>query len=294
MNDARMNDARMNDPAKPDPKALRNAATVMLLRDHGGALEVFMMKRTSRASFASGMYVFPGGAVDAEDSGTDLARHCDGLTDAEASERLGIASGGLAYWIAAVRECFEEAGVLLARDVRLDDPVVAERFRVHQHAVHGRERRFAEICKDEDLTLSLADIKYVAHWITPRAESRRFDTRFFVTRSPAGQKALHDDNELVDSEWITPPAALARVESNEFMMLPPTIAMLEFIAPHATVDSAMGAAQAVGTPPTIQPVAIMDGTRFVDLILPDDPRYPAARAAEDARAAGPEFSGAPS
>jgi 8-oxo-dGTP pyrophosphatase MutT (NUDIX family) len=277
-----MNDGSMSDAAKPEPSALRNAATVMLLRDHDGQLEVFMMKRTSRAAFASGMYVFPGGAVDADDSGADLAVHCDGLADAEASERLGLASGGLAYWVAAVRECFEEAGVLLARNIGLDDPATAERFCIHQHAVHERERRFAAICKEEGLTLSLADITYIAHWITPKSEPRRFDTRFFVTRSPAGQKALHDDNELVDSEWITPANALARCASNEFMMLPPTIAMIDFLAPHASVDSAMAAARAVGTPPTILPVAIMDGTRLVDLLMPDDDGYEAALAAESA------------
>jgi 8-oxo-dGTP pyrophosphatase MutT (NUDIX family) len=264
----------MSDGAVPDPKSqLRNAATVMLLRDHDGMLEVFMMKRTSRAAFAGGMYVFPGGAVDSDDSGADLAAHCDGLTDAEASERLGLAAGGLAYWVAAVRECFEEAGVLLARNVAFGNPATAERFRIHQHAVHERERRFAAICKAENLTLSLADIAYIAHWITPKGESRRFDTRFFVTRSPAGQKALHDDNELVDSEWIAPSQALERFAASEFMMLPPTVAMLEFLVPHATVDAAMAAASAVGTPPTILPIAVMDGTRLVDLLMPGDPRY---------------------
>jgi 8-oxo-dGTP pyrophosphatase MutT (NUDIX family) len=261
-------------------KALRNAATVMLLRDRDDGLEVFMMKRTANAAFAGGLYVFPGGVVDPEDAGTDLADHCDGLTDAEASARLGIAEGGLAYWVAAVRECFEEAGVLLARGPRLDDDATAERFRAHQRAVYDKTRRLAEVCQEEDLVLSLADIAYVAHWITPTIEPRRYDTRFFVTRSPIDQVALHDDNELVDSAWVNPRVALGQHAEHELMMLPPTIAMLEFLATHDTVDDAMRAARAIGQPPTILPVAIMDNGRLSALLMPGDPGYEAALAAD--------------
>jgi 8-oxo-dGTP pyrophosphatase MutT (NUDIX family) len=265
---------------RPMNKAMRDAATVMLLRDGRHGLEVFMMKRTARAAFAGSAYVFPGGVVDLDDSGADMATHCDGLTDAEASRRLGLAAGGLAFWVAAVRECFEEAGVLLARGVRLDVPENADRFRDHQHAVHDRRVAFAEVCRAENLTLSLADIAYVAHWITPKAEPRRYDTRFFVTRSPAGQTALHDDNELVDSEWVRPAIALQRHERGELMMLPPTIAMLDLLAPHATVDHAMAAARTVVNPPTILPVAVMEGDRFVSLFMPGDDGYAEALAAE--------------
>jgi 8-oxo-dGTP pyrophosphatase MutT (NUDIX family) len=266
---------------EPVNKAMRNAATVMLLRDGKGGLEVFMMKRTALAAFAGSAYVFPGGVVDLDDSGADLAVHCDGLTDAEASQRLGLASGGLAFWVAAVRECFEEAGVLLARGVRLDVSANADRFRDHQHAVHDRRVAFAEVCRTENLTLSLADIAYVGHWITPKAESRRYDTRFFVTRSPSGQTALHDDNELVDSEWVRPEFALQRHERGELMMLPPTVAMIEMLAPHATVDLAMAAARAIVNPPMILPVAIMEGDRFVSLIMPWEAGYAEALAAEN-------------
>jgi 8-oxo-dGTP pyrophosphatase MutT (NUDIX family) len=263
-------------------KAMRNAATVMLLRDGIDGLEVFMMKRTALAAFAGSAYVFPGGVVDLDDSAADLAVHCDGLTDVEASRRLGLANGGLAFWVAAVRECFEEAGVLLARGVHLDVPDNADRFRTHQLAVNDRRVPFAEVCRAENLTLSLADITYVAHWITPKAEARRYDTRFFVTQSPADQTALHDDNELVDSEWIGPATAMQRHERGELMMLPPTVAMLELLAPHPTVNHAMAAARAITNPPTILPVAVMDGGRLASLLMPGDDGYAEALAAENA------------
>src|SRR5438045_7172367 len=105
-----------------DPIAVRDAATVMLVRDaaNGGGMEVFMLRRNLNSDFVGGAYVFPGGAVDEEDRHADLERVCQGLSDDAASVQLGIPSGGLAFWVAAVRECFEEAGVLLA--VPDDDP----------------------------------------------------------------------------------------------------------------------------------------------------------------------------
>ena len=264
-------------------KPPRPAATVMLIRDGNDGPEVFMVKRNMSASFA-GMYVFPGGVVDPDDGGPEHEGLGDGLTDADASDQLGVASGGLAFWVAAVRECFEEAGVLLASGVDFSDADVAARFTGHQHAVHGRESRFVDICEAERLRLMLTSIEYIAHWITPVSESRRFDTRFFVTRAPDHQVALHDEKETVASEWIRAADALRRGAAGELTIIPPTMACLNFLAPHTSVDSAMEAAKAISRPAPIQPVVVMNDGLVTGLLHPGNPGYEEARAAEVARA----------
>jgi 8-oxo-dGTP pyrophosphatase MutT (NUDIX family) len=267
--------SRSNRPADFDPQAVpvRPAATVMLVRDSPEGVEVFMMRRTLNAVFAGGLYVFPGGAVDAADRAEEVATWCDGRTDADASERLQLGDGGLGFWIAAIRECFEEAGVLLARPaggadaVRFDDPHVAARFNDARHAVHDGTLRLVDLCEREGLRLTAGDIHYVSHWITPVGEPRRFDTRFFVARAPQAQEPLHDDGETIDSFWIRPRDALARADAGELAMLPPTISNLEFLAPHTTADEALAAAAEVGTPPTILPELHVDEHGKVTIVV---------------------------
>jgi 8-oxo-dGTP pyrophosphatase MutT (NUDIX family) len=226
------------------------------------------------------MFVFPGGVVDLDDGSASMESVCDGLSDAAASAQLGLASGGLAFWVAAVRECFEEAGVLLADGVDFTDPTVVTTLATHQRTIHDRTARMEDVCRAEGLRLRLADIAYIAHWITPKAEGRRFDTRFFITPAPPHQVALHDNVELVHSEWVRPADALKRTATHQLLLLPPTAAALEFLAAHADVASAMAAARAITNPPAIQPVAIMNGDQFVSLLLPGDPGYAEALAAE--------------
>ncbi len=265
---------------------IRPAATVMLIRDvpgglvGGSGIEVFMLRRTLQATFASGMYVFPGGRVDDVDAAPMMQTVCDGLDDARASELLQIDSGGLAYWVAAIRECFEEAGVLLARSVqsgdliRFDDPVVAARFDAARPSIHDSSLGLIELCEIEGLRLVTDAIFYVAHWITPRGENRRFDTRFFLARSPLAQEPLHDDGETIASLWVRPSDALARERSGELMMLPPTIACLQFLAEHSTADAALDAAAQISRPPRILPKirpAAPDAP--MQLLMPGDDGY---------------------
>ena len=264
-------------PAAPPGKALRDAATVMLLRDGDTGLEVFMLRRTLNAAFVGGFYVFPGGVVDPADRAADVEAGCIGLTDAVASDRLGIDGGGLAYWVAAVRECFEEAGVLLARDqhgdtVSFTEPATAARFGEHRHAVHGGTLRLAEMCAHEGLRLETDAIAYVSHWITPVGEPRRFDTRFFVARAPLGQEPLHDDSETIASLWINPATAIDQATSGELQMIVPTMRNLEFLAPHDSCDAVMAVAHALGHPPTILPRIVRRG-ESIAILLPDDPAY---------------------
>ena len=265
----------------PTTVPVKPAATVLLVRDaDAGGVEVFMLRRTFNAAFASGMFVFPGGKVDDVDGVDEIAELCDGLTDAHASSLLGIANGGLAYWVACIRECFEEAGVLLARHettgdvVRFDDDATAQRFEVERENIHDGSVALLDLCKREGLRLTTDDIHYVSHWITPMGEKRRFDTRFFIARAPQAQEPLHDDGETIESFWISPQEAIERAHERDLMLMPPTKANIEFLLPYKTADEVLAAAAQVGMPQTILPKLKIDSDgRVVGIAMPGDPEY---------------------
>ena len=198
--DARI--ARPNSGRSGPSRAARMSRCRPAGRGHGpdparrpDGLEVFMLRRNLDSDFVGGAYVFPGGAVDPDDRHADLEAICEGRTDVEASRRLGIDAGGLAYWVAAIRESFEEAGVLLAYRpdgsiVHLDDPEHAcARWAEHRRQVDDGERRLVEVCADEDLRLAVDGMHYFGHWITPEGAPRRYDTRFFLAAEPPGTDA---------------------------------------------------------------------------------------------------------
>ena len=259
------------DEFDPDEVPVRPAATVMLLRDGSDGLEVFMLERTAGAAFGAGMYVFPGGRVDRADDHTELETLCVGHGDASASARLGIDRGGLAYWVAAVRECFEEAGVLLASGMDGGGPAVTVEDR---YAVHDGSMSLVELCRRESLRLDLTDVHYVDHWVTPRGEVRRFDTRFFVAAAPPGQEPVHDDHETVASRWLRPADALTHQADGSLVMMPPTIANLSSLAAHDSVAAAMVHAAARPRPRRTLPKLRRgpDGAP-VGVSMPDDPDY---------------------
>lgn len=235
----------------------------MLVRDTPDGVEVFMLQRTHSAVFANGQYVFPGGKVDDADHAAELEPYCD-TTDTVASARMGMASGGLAWLVAAVRECFEEAGVLLARPagsgdlISFDDADVASRFNEARRLVHDGSRSMIELCQAEDLVISVDDVVLVDHWVTPIGEPRRFDTRFFVALAPPEQTPLHDDVETITSLWVRPDDALQMWQAGELQMLPPTVVSLRFLAAHATTADVMAASRAVGVPPVIEPRLVLN------------------------------------
>jgi 8-oxo-dGTP pyrophosphatase MutT (NUDIX family) len=265
----------------PTTVPVKPAATVLLVRDaDAGGVEVFMLRRTFNAAFASGMFVFPGGKVDDVDGVDEIAELCDGLTDSHASALLGITSGGLAYWVACIRECFEEAGVLLARHestgdvVRFDDEATAKRFEAERENIHDGSVALLDLCKREELRLTTDDIHYVSHWITPLGEKRRFDTRFFIARAPQAQEPLHDDGETIESFWISPQEAIERAHEKDLMLMPPTKANIEFLLPYKTADEVLEAAAQVGMPQTILPKLKIDSDgRVVGIAMPGDPEY---------------------
>jgi 8-oxo-dGTP pyrophosphatase MutT (NUDIX family) len=255
---------------------------VTLVRDApGGGFEVLMMQRSFQVVFVPGSFVFPGGAVDHHDGSKEIAELCVGLDDVVASRRLGIASGGLAYWVAAIRESFEEAGLLLACDeagnlVTLEDRVRAARFHSYRSRVEQGEHPMSAMLRGEGLKLPLQRLTYFSHWITPLGAPRRYDTRFFVAEAPPAQQPLHDNRETIDHLWVRPGEALARNKKNEFDMRTPTIHTLRLFAEHDNVASLLRRLRALGEIPVMEPRIATSGRR----VMPGDPEYETAGNAE--------------
>jgi glyoxylase-like metal-dependent hydrolase (beta-lactamase superfamily II)/8-oxo-dGTP pyrophosphatase MutT (NUDIX family) len=193
-----------------DKLAPRPAATLLLLRDGSLGPEAFMLQRSRSAAFLAGAHVFPGGALDKADRDVRVLRRVSGLTDVDASARLGVDSGGLAYWVAALRECFEEAGILLAEgeDGLPIDGARAAALAPMRALLHAGKLAFHEFLDKERLVLRAGELEYCGHWITAPGRARRFDTRFFLALAPQDQVGAHDGTELIDSLWLRPQDAI--------------------------------------------------------------------------------------
>jgi 8-oxo-dGTP pyrophosphatase MutT (NUDIX family) len=256
------------------PVVPRPAATISIVRDVAGGFEVLMMQRTLSAGFMPGAYVFPGGAIDREDRDPDLYALCSGVDDAAASRALGVECDGLAYWVGAIRECFEEAGLLLCYDaagelVRFEEPETEARFVAHRAALNARKMGFLEFCRAEGLRLAADRLTYFSHWITPVAAPKRYDTRFFAAVVPQHQQPLHDAQELIDTVWVRPAEALERDRAGTLSLRTPTIATLRQF--EACPDCA-GLLQSLGSQKEIRailPAVGADGGR----VLPGEPGY---------------------
>ncbi|MGE3324149.1 MAG: NUDIX domain-containing protein [Acidimicrobiia bacterium] len=260
-----------------DPRAvaLRDAATVMLVRDASRGPEVFMLRRSTRAGFVAGAHVFPGGAVDPSDASAH--RVVRGRTATEIDKALGIECGGLSFWLAVVRECFEEAGVLLARRddgslVGFADELVRSRFDAARAALNNATLDFAEFLEVEGLHINASTIHYASHWITPIGENRRFDTRFFVARAPEEQHPLHDDRETIASCWVRPADALDMRRRGEIDLILPTIMSLQLLAEHDSADAILDSFATLTRRPAILPqIVYADGV--ARLLLPGEAGY---------------------
>ncbi len=282
------------------PVPIQPAATVMLVRDaRDGAgdptVEVCMLRRNLASEFVAGAYVFPGGSVDPADYGPAVEAWCEGRSDAEASAVLGVESGGLAYWVAALRECFEESGVMLARPragagsgplLDTSDPEVAARFAGYRDAVNRQELSLLDICRREDLVLVVDSVHYVSHWITPELAPRRYDTRFFITTAPSGQVARHDETETIATIWVRPQDALARESAGEIELLPPTIANLRSIEGFSSAAEVMAWASQVTHVTTVLPIVLIEDGHIL-ILRPGDTGYEEAMA--DRMASGAEI-----
>ncbi|MGE5639905.1 MAG: MBL fold metallo-hydrolase [Clostridia bacterium] len=213
----------------------RPAATLILLRPGPQGPEVLMIQRTHSAVFLGGAYVFPGGAVDKADSDPRLLKRILGLDDAGASARLNLASGGIAYYVAAIRECFEESGILLL--CSKDGKAIPAARANSLHAY--RTKPFLELLEAEDLHIPGNALAYYGHWITAPGRSRRFDARFFVALAPEGQEGSHDAGEAVHQMWIRPREALERGARGEIELVFATQQTLKELDQFADVQAAV-------------------------------------------------------
>ena len=218
---------------------IRLAATVMLVRDAPGGLEVYMVQRPGKGDFPD-LHVFPGGKVDEDDWAPEL---CFGLDDDEASTRLGIERGGLRYWTAVARECFEECGGLLAhqhgRALDFAAPEVSDKFSRYREQLLANEINFSELCLAENLHVACDRLAYFSHWLTPEMAPRRFDTRFFLAAMPPHQDTLAHTDETADDQWEKPEEALAKFHADEWLMIDPTLRSLETLSQWQTVEQAL-------------------------------------------------------
>lgn len=253
-------------------KPLRPAATLIIVRDGAEGPEVFLMQRTHQASFMASAHVFPGGAVDHSDHDDSNAIH--DLDDRAASATLNLEKGGVAYWIAAIRECFEEAGLLFATDaggelVQLPDLQEANALR--QQLSEGT-LTLKDLCLSRNWRLAPERAAYMSHWITPIGLPKRFDTRFFIAVAPPGQTGWHDDEETIANTWITPGLALSRFASGEMKLAQATQTILRELLPFRSAEEIMAHVRTPRTIPEINPrVSINSKGRKV--LLPGDFPY---------------------
>lgn len=257
-------------PAEP-----RHAATVVLSRDRGEGPEVYLLRRTAAMAFAAGFFVFPGGSVDSRDEhfadeawvGPPPRQWASALTADEPIARALVC--------AAVRETFEESGVLLAgpdahsvvADTSGDD------WEADRLALLDRSLSLAEMLRRRDLVLRADLLRAWSHWITPEVEPKRFNTRFFVAAMPDGQRTRDVGGEADRVAWMRPADALAANERGELSMLPPTLATLSDLAAYRTVVEVLAAGQQREVEP-VMPKLLLDEHDQIRFLLPHDPDYP--------------------
>jgi glyoxylase-like metal-dependent hydrolase (beta-lactamase superfamily II)/8-oxo-dGTP pyrophosphatase MutT (NUDIX family) len=250
------------------PADARKAASLLVLRDGEPGLEVLMLRRAEReGDMRSGAAVFPGGVLDPADRHAHPQCVGDGhaTSDAAASARLGLAEGGLDYWVAAVRETFEEVGVLFA----VGDFEIP-RLQAWREKLQAGQGSMAAFCAEHGLQLDLRGMAYYSHWLTPPGHPKRFDTRFFVVLAPPGQVAAADEGEAVELMWLTPRAALD--PQRGLKLLPVTRRTLQDLARHDTAAQALAEAHARTHFPLTMP-RMGRSARGPRIVLPDELPY---------------------
>jgi len=216
-------------PEAPTPVP---AATILMLRDGPDGLETFMVVRHHQIDFASGALVFPGGKVDQGDF--DVRQYCHGVDDAD-DTAVGLMAG-------ALREAFEECGILLARPAGSEELIAGERLEAltpYRDRLHKGEVSLADFLEQEALVLACDKLQHFAHWITPDMMPKRFDTHFYLAAAPADHLALHDGHESVDSVWICPADATAGAKDKTYTIIFPTLMNIEMLGESRSVDEAM-------------------------------------------------------
>jgi len=252
--------------ARVSAKPIRDASTVIVLRETRGGLETFLLCRHAKSGFMGGAHVFPGGKVDAADRDPVWLGRFDQSSE-EMASRLGEhdPDAAVGLWVAGIRETFEEAGVLLASSATTRD-LEARRRRLEAGAP------FVAIADEVDLKVEVATLTPYARWVTPELESKRYDTRFFIAVVPEGQEASHDGTETTSAVWLRPAAALDDMREGRIKLAPPTVRTLDWLAAFDDVDSVISDAEA-RVPPLVRPRLIPEEGGWC-LALPGDPEHP--------------------
>ncbi len=252
----------MSDAKKPVATPVP-AATILLIRDGRTSLEVFMVVRHHQIDFASGALVFPGGKVDAQDTNEEWQAYLPSTDDTT----MDVIS------IAAIRESFEECGVLLARgaDSRLVSAELLTSLDKDRDRLNAKEIQFISLFKDHGLTLASDHLVPFAHWITPPMMPKRFDTHFFLAATPEDHALLHDGYESVDSVWINPASALQEAADGKRTVIFPTLRNLEKLARFRTVEEALKNTRAETIVPVTPWVEKREGGNY--LCIPDNAGY---------------------
>jgi 8-oxo-dGTP pyrophosphatase MutT (NUDIX family) len=258
------------------PVEPRHASTVVLLRDHARGLQAYLLRRTQTMAFAAGMYVFPGGSVDPRDESLADASWVGPPPSAWAGLLSADEKLAKALVCAAVRETFEESGVLLAGPDAgaVVDDTTGEGWESDRLALIDRSLSFASMLDRRGLVLRADLLRPWAHWITPEFEPKRFDTRFFVAALPPGQRTRDVGGEADRVAWARPQDALAAAQSGEMGMLPPTAFTLSEIASYDDVSGVLAAGDARDVKPVLPKLVIGDDDE-ARLLLPHDEGYPA-------------------
>ena len=243
----------------------RPASTVVLIRPTQASFEVLLLKRHDKVAFMGGAHVFPGGRVDEADRLADPERICDGVTEAISRMPDLERTDAVGHCVAAIRELFEEAGVLLARPM---DATRARELRSQMAAGVSID----VLARREGFRLALDSLAMFAHWVTPEIEIRRYDTRFFLARMPEGQIAKHDESETTALEWLSPREAIARFNRRELLLPPPTYTSIRQLAPRASIDDVFAWAKPRRIA-RVMPGFFKNGDEAT-LTLPGDPLFP--------------------
>lgn len=254
----------------------RPAATVVVVRAADPAPEILMLRRHSRAVFAS-HYVFPGGVLDSCDC--QLHELADGALEQQSNALLGT-DNALDYFSAAIREAFEESGVLFARDSTgrwafSGDEIGQAEIDARRAQLNDGSLSWAAFLERYAFRPDYNALTYIAYWVTPSVQKKRFSTRFFLGVLPDGQHAIHDDAELTDSCWLTAADAVAACKRGDIKLMYPTFSTLREIAPYHDVGDVVSWARRraeTGSARLLPAFVTVDGSDTV--VLPGDPRYP--------------------
>lgn len=253
------------------PAVPLDASSLLLLRDSSDGPQVYMVRRHPTNRFLANALVFVGGRRDDADSSCELASLCRGLDEKAITARLGMDDGDRArgLYVAAIRECFEEAGILLARG---RPEILFGDLQEQRDRLNSGSTSFARLLRDMAAELTLDRIHYWDHWVTPEFEHRRFDTYFFICRCPDDQEPTPDPKETSFGGWFTVTQLLKENRTNQARLFPPTLVILENLAEHATVQQALDAAPDAPVHPVV-PRPLMGRTEHPTMLLPGDHRY---------------------